>query len=167
MLLSSAAPFILHQTSKICKNNCFSLTRFNIIFTDKPLSLSGRGFYFYNLKQGVIFLPVKIIATRERVTAFLDGEIDHHSAGEIRMEIDTAIQNCKPKLLKLDYGDVTFMDSSGVGLVMGRYRNMLPFGGKVIVTNLSPRLYKVMQLSGLEKIVKISKREEVSNADNK
>lgn len=112
-------------------------------------------------------MPVRIIATRERVTAFLEGEIDHHTASDIREEIDNAIRNYKPKILKLDYADVSFMDSSGVGLVMGRYRSMQPFGGKVTVTGLSPRLYKVMQLSGLEKIVKISKREEVGNADIK
>ena len=112
-------------------------------------------------------MPVRIIATHERVTAFLEGEIDHHTAGELRMEIDNAILKYKPKLLKLDYGDVTFTDSSGVGLIMGRYRVMLSFGGKVIVTNLSPQIYRIMKLAGLEKIAKISRREDESNADNK
>lgn len=111
-------------------------------------------------------MPVRIIATRERVTAFLEGEIDHHTAAEMRMEIDSAIQSYKPNLLKLDYGDVTFTDSSGVGLIMGRYRTMQAFGGKVIVTNLSPQIYKIMKLAGLEKIAKISKREEVNNENN-
>lgn len=108
-------------------------------------------------------MPVKIIATEQRVTAFLEGEIDHHTASTLRMEIDDAIQTYKPKVLKLDYGDVTFMDSSGVGLVMGRVRTMSPFGGRIIVSNLSPQTYKVMQLAGLEKIAKISKREDVSD----
>lgn len=112
-------------------------------------------------------MPVRIISTHERVTAFLEGEIDHHCAPELRMEIDNAIQNYRPNLLKLDFGDVTFTDSSGVGLIMGRYRTMLPFGGRVIVTNLSPQIYKIMQLSGLEKIVKISKREDVSSENLK
>lgn len=111
-------------------------------------------------------MPVRIIATRERVTAFLEGEIDHHTAANIRMEIDSAIQSSKPNLLKLDYGDVTFMDSSGVGLIMGRYRTLQPFGGKVIVTNLSPQIYKIMKLAGLEKIAKISKREDVNIENN-
>lgn len=90
-------------------------------------------------------MPVKIIATEQRVTAFLEGEIDHHTASSIRMEIDDAIQRYKPKILKLDYADVTFMDSSGVGLVMGRYRTIQPFGGKIMVSNLSPQVYKIMQ----------------------
>ena len=112
-------------------------------------------------------MPVKIIATEKRVTAFLEGEIDHHTASVLRMEIDEAIRTYKPKVLKLDYGDVTFMDSSGVGLVMGRVRTMSPFGGRIIVSNLSPQIYKVMQLAGLEKIAKISKREDVCNESKK
>ena len=112
-------------------------------------------------------MPVKIIATEQRVTAFLEGEIDHHTAYVLRMEIDEAIRTYKPKVLKLDYGDVTFMDSSGVGLVMGRVRTMSPFGGRIIVSNLSPQIYKVMQLAGLEKIAKISKREDVCNESKK
>ncbi len=105
-------------------------------------------------------MPVKIMATEQRITAFLEGEIDHHSAPEIRNEIDDAIQMYKPKVLKLDYSDVTFMDSSGVGLVMGRYRALTPFGGKIIVSNLSYSVYKIMKLAGIEKIAKISQREE-------
>ena len=112
-------------------------------------------------------MPVKIIATEQRVTAFLEGEIDHHTASVLRMEIDEAIRTYKPKVLKLDYGDVTFMDSSGVGLVMGRVRTMSPFGGRIIVSNLSPQTYKVMQLAGLEKRAKISKREDVCNESKK
>ncbi len=112
-------------------------------------------------------MPVKIISTQQRVTAFLDGEIDHHTAAAIRMEIDDAIGRSKPKTLKLDFADVTFMDSSGIGLVMGRFRTIQPLGGKLVVTNLSPQVYKIMQLAGLEKIAKISKREDVNHEDNK
>lgn len=112
-------------------------------------------------------MPVKIMSTEQRVTAFLEGEIDHHTASAMRMEIDDAIQRYKPRVLKLDYADVTFMDSSGVGLVMGRFRTLQPFGGKIIVSNLSPQVYKIMQLAGIEKIAKISKREDVNYADKK
>ena len=111
-------------------------------------------------------MPVKIMATEQRVTAFLEGDIDHHSAHEIRTEIDDAIQMYKPKILKLDYSDVTFMDSSGVGLVMGRYRTLSPFGGKIIVSNLSHSVFKIMKLAGIEKIAKISKREDNSDGNN-
>ena len=101
-------------------------------------------------------MSVEIISTKDRVTAFLSGEIDHHTAAAMREEIDKAIAFNQPKMLKLDYSGVTFMDSSGVGLVMGRYRAMQPYGGQIIVANLSPSIYKVMRLAGIEKIAKIT-----------
>ena len=58
------------------------------------------------------------------LTAYIQGEIDHDSAAEIRAHIDAAAQSRKPKVLCLDFSGVSFMDSSGVGLVMGRYRQM-------------------------------------------
>ena len=111
-------------------------------------------------------MPVRIISTQQRVTAFLEGEIDHHTAASLRLEIDEAVQLNKPKTLKLDFSDVTFMDSSGIGLVMGRVRTVQPLGGKVVVSNLSPQVYKIMQLAGIEKIAKINKREDVNNEEN-
>lgn len=102
-------------------------------------------------------MPVEIMATQDRVTAFLDGEIDHHTAAAIREEIDKSIAVNKPKNLTLDYSAVTFMDSSGVGLVMGRYRAIQPYGGKITVANLSPSIYKVMRLAGIERIAKITR----------
>ena len=80
------------------------------------------------------------------------GEIDHHAASLLRVSIDSAIAQHRPKTLILDFSGVTFMDSSGVGLVMGRYRSVSAYGGKVEAVNLPPRLYQIMKLSGLEKI---------------
>ena len=62
-------------------------------------------------------MPVRISTEANTMTAFLSGEIDHHSAAAIRDAIDTQIQINRPKLLKLDFSEVTFMDSSGVGLL--------------------------------------------------
>ncbi|MBQ9552387.1 MAG: anti-sigma factor antagonist [Clostridia bacterium] len=86
------------------------------------------------------------------MTVFLDGEIDHHTAAPIRKRIDDETDRLMPKLLVLDFRGVTFMDSSGVGLVMGRYRNVSAYGGKLEVVNLPPRCYQIMKLSGLERI---------------
>ena len=91
------------------------------------------------------------------LTAQLIGEIDHHSAVEIRECIDSAVKLIKPKGLTLDFSGVTFMDSSGVGLVMGRYKLMNYFGGSVTVKNVSERNEKILRLSGIEKIASIEK----------
>ena len=87
---------------------------------------------------------------------YLSGEIDHHSAIDIRMEIDKKISQLKPKKLILDYSDITFMDSSGIGLIMGRHRLMKSIAGETEVTNVPPKMYKVVKLSGIEKIGKVS-----------
>lgn len=71
------------------------------------------------------------------------------------MDIDTAINDHKPMVLKLDFSGVTFMDSSGVGLVMGRYKAMKPLGGKVELINMPPYIEKVMLLAGMDKLVAI------------
>ncbi len=104
-------------------------------------------------------MPVIVKTKGEILTAFLKGEIDHHTAPSIREEIDGAILMCdNAKLIVLDFEGVTFMDSSGVGLVMGRYRLIAGKGKSLRVENLSERDYKIMKMSGIEKLAEISKR---------
>lgn len=105
-------------------------------------------------------MPINIQASSEVVTVYLSGEIDHHSAKPIREEIDNAIEFNMPSLLILDFGDVSFMDSSGIGLVMGRFRNLQKNGASLSITRLPPNIYKVMKLSGIEKLAKIEKGED-------
>ena len=84
------------------------------------------------------------------LTAFLDGEIDHDAAAKIRTRVDATAQSLKPRVLCLDFGGVGFMDSSGVGLVMGRYRAMKLMGGTLRVVNVPDRLYRIFAMSGIE-----------------
>jgi len=99
-------------------------------------------------------MSVEINVTGEVVTAYLKGEIDHHTAREMRQAIDSAIELNMPSLLILDFSAVSFMDSSGIGLVMGRYRNLLKSGAELHITGTPPNIYKVMRLAGLEKLAK-------------
>ena len=95
----------------------------------------------------------------DKLTALLSGEIDHHCAGKIRDEIDTAIEHHRPSCLVLDSGGVSFMDSSGIGLVMGRYKLMKSIGGEVRVENTPTALRRVMKLSGLYQLAKFDQEE--------
>lgn len=104
-------------------------------------------------------MSAKIEFRQNRLTAYLDGEIDHHTASLIRMGIDDAILRKRPEELILDFGGVSFMDSSGIGLVMGRYKLMKNVGGKITVRNLSPTAYRVMKLAGLERLGEIKQKE--------
>ncbi|MCL2068404.1 MAG: STAS domain-containing protein [Oscillospiraceae bacterium] len=102
-------------------------------------------------------MPVQIYITEETVTACLSGEIDHHSTKPIRGEIDEITQRIAPCELVLDFRDVGFMDSSGIGLVMGRYQLMQELGGELRVTNLSSHIKKVMKLAGLDRLAVIER----------
>jgi stage II sporulation protein AA (anti-sigma F factor antagonist) len=97
-------------------------------------------------------MSVRIESNERTVTAFLEGELDHHAAKGIREEIDESIERLKPSLLILDFKDVTFMDSSGIGLVMGRYRTMQLLNGRLIVKNASLHIRKVMRLAGIDRL---------------
>lgn len=94
------------------------------------------------------------------LTAYLSGDIDHHSAKAIREEIDDMIDTSKPNLLVLDFGEVTFMDSSGIGLVMGRFRKMQSIDGEIQIVNTPLYIAKVMRISGVEKLAKIKNKGE-------
>ena len=83
---------------------------------------------------------------------WLSGELDHHSARRMREEIDAAVERIKPSRLRLDFADVGFMDSSGIGLIMGRFRLMQLYGGTLEVTGASERIRKVIRLAGLDRL---------------
>ncbi len=100
-------------------------------------------------------MGVRIETADSTVRAFLDGEIDHHCAPSIRSEIDMAVENSHPESLILDFGEVTFMDSSGIGLVMGRYQVMKGIGGRVCLQNTPVHIKKVMRLAGLDRFANI------------
>ena len=104
-------------------------------------------------------MSVRIEQTGEVLTAYLGGEIDHHTARGMRQEIDNAVELNMPTLLILDFSDVTFMDSSGIGLVMGRYRTLLKTGAELHISGTSPQFYNVMKLAGLERLARIDKGE--------
>lgn len=106
-------------------------------------------------------MPVTLKNRNGTLTAFIKGEIDHHTVPEIRDAIDDALVSVENiNVLVLDFYDVTFMDSSGVGLVMGRYRLVSGNGKKLKVNNLSKRDYTIMKMSGIEKLAEINQRKE-------
>lgn len=98
---------------------------------------------------------VRIEMKETEMIARLSGEIDHHHAGEIRSEIDEAVTSAQPAVLVLDFREVTFMDSSGIGLIMGRYKSVSAYGGELVIANISVGMKKVIRLAGLDKLARI------------
>jgi len=101
-------------------------------------------------------MPLKLYYEKRRLNVSLSGEIDHHVAAALREQIDQAIAKHSPTWLVLDFGGVTFMDSSAVGLVMGRYKVLSAMGGTLEVINLSPVAYRMMKMSNLQSLAKLS-----------
>lgn len=97
-------------------------------------------------------MVVRIEQAAKEITAWLLGELDHHTARVMREQIDAAVGQSSAKVLRLDFSGVGFMDSSGIGLVMGRYRLMQSRGGRLLVVGVSERLLRVMKLAGLERL---------------
>ena len=86
------------------------------------------------------------------LTASLSGEIDHHTAKGQREEIDAMLFRARPESLAIDFSEVKFMDSSGIGLIIGRAEVCEALGCNICITGLSETLYKLVRLSGIEKI---------------
>ena len=89
------------------------------------------------------------------LTATPTCEIDHHTAKFIREKIDKALFRTGAEILVLDFSEVRFMDSSGIGLVMGRYRNLQKLNAQLHITGTSPQITKVMRLAGIERLAKL------------
>ncbi len=98
---------------------------------------------------------VKSIASGKSLTVYLEGDIDHHSARRIRSRIDTKVYMQRPDELILDLSGVCFMDSSGLGLILGRYAKAVDLGIAFKVANPTPEIRRILDLAGTERLIKI------------
>lgn len=100
--------------------------------------------FLYRLHDGV--LEVKLM-----------GEIDHHSAVNVRSDIDSLIFEKRPQRVVLDLSEISFMDSSGLGLIMGRYALVKDLGGTLSLRAPTVAVMKILSLAGMERMIKIEK----------
>ncbi len=84
----------------------------------------------------------------------LKGELDHHMTQFIRDEIDYNIEKFRIKKLLFDFKEVSFMDSSGVGMILGRYKKLQRRKGEIGVVHLAPRIKSIFEISGLFSVIK-------------
>ena len=88
----------------------------------------------------------------------LNGEIDHHSAVSVRSLIDEKLYEYRPSHAVMDLSSIDFMDSSGLGLIMGRYALMKKLGGDFLIYEPGERVMKILELAGMGRIIKIEKK---------
>jgi stage II sporulation protein AA (anti-sigma F factor antagonist) len=82
-----------------------------------------------------------------------DCDIDHHSASQIRAEADRVLSSTGVINIAFDFSKVGFMDSSGIGMIIGRYRKVNILGGKLFIVGASPDIMRIIGISGLGDIV--------------
>lgn len=82
-------------------------------------------------------------------------ELDHHIARDVREEVDEILLKKQVNYIIFDFKYVNFMDSSGIGVVIGRYKKIANHGGRVSVVNMKPRVEKIFNLSGMSKIIDV------------
>ena len=82
-------------------------------------------------------------------------ELDHHESEKIRKRADYEIQRFMPKKVILDFKRVNFMDSAGIGLILGRYKSTSCYGGNVELINVKPKIKKIIEMAGILKIISI------------
>ncbi|MDL2281442.1 anti-sigma F factor antagonist [Selenomonadales bacterium OttesenSCG-928-I06] len=99
------------------------------------------------MKQGILIVRLK-------------GEFDIESTNDFKKSIDNALNTNETKDILLNLQEVSFIDSSGLGVILGRYKNINLLGGQIVISNINPKIKKVLELSGFEQIMQIAETEE-------
>ena len=87
-------------------------------------------------------------------------DIDDHSVQKIRSRADYEIERYMPKRVVFDFDSVTFMDSAGIGLLIGRYKFTNLLGGRLEIANLTQSVQKIFEMSGILKLIPITNLDE-------
>ncbi len=85
----------------------------------------------------------------------ISGEIDHHESKSLREEIDSKIVEILPKKIVFDFSRTSFMDSSGLGLILGRYNKALTVGAELEIANPGEKIMRIISMSGVDKIISV------------
>ena len=99
-----------------------------------------------------MYKDVKFSENDGELIARIGCDIDHHTAKQMREKIDLKLFELRPHTLTIDFSGVSFMDSSGLGLILGRVEKATSLNISVMLTGLSPMLMKLVKLSGIERV---------------
>lgn len=99
---------------------------------------------------------------RRTLIVRLSGELDHHTADTVKVKMEEAILRGDVNHVVLSMKDLSFMDSSGLGVILGRYKLITARGGKMVVCDVNPAVYRLFEMSGLFKILTIQDNERLA-----
>ena len=98
-------------------------------------------------------MDISVFNQRKTLIVTLQGELDHHSAGNVKELLEELIKNRGPENLIFDFTNLTFMDSSGIGMLVGRYKLISAIGGQVCICGASRAVDRLLTMSGIKKII--------------
>lgn len=98
-------------------------------------------------------MPIFCEESGRTLTIWVEGEVDHHAARAFMEEVTRQLDQALPRMLTLDLGGVTFMDSSGIALVLRAYRRMGVLRGRMELQNVPPQAAKVLKAAGIERLI--------------
>ena len=98
-------------------------------------------------------MPKLFVEKNNSLTIMLSGEIDQHIVTNLKDSIDVEIEHTGKKILIFDLSNVSLMDSSGIGLILGRYKKMTSISGKIAICGASPTVKRIIELSGITKLI--------------
>lgn len=109
----------------------------------------------YTIEKGFEKVNLEFVESGQTMTIKLKGDLDHHSADESRVLIDEKIKNEKFNRIVIDFKHIDFIDSSGIGFVIGRYKVIRKRNGVIEIVNASKKVRKILDMSGIGKIINI------------
>ncbi len=100
-------------------------------------------------------MTIELTGEKRLITVRLDGELDHRSSEKIRKSIEDALVCTGAVNIAFDFSHVTFMDSSGIGMLLGRYKTVKALGGKIILLGMTRETERIIKMSGVDHIAEI------------
>ncbi|MCX7714646.1 MAG: anti-sigma F factor antagonist [Clostridia bacterium] len=101
-------------------------------------------------------MRMKLIGQMHVLVVEMEEELDHHIAQNVREIIDKELKRTNAINLVFDFRNLSFMDSSGIGVIIGRYKIVKILGGSVIIVSPQPQVRRIIEMAGIHKIIKIT-----------
>ena len=100
-------------------------------------------------------MQIELNGEQRLITVRPQGELDHHTAATVREVVERELRRTGAIHIAFDFSQVTFMDSSGIGMIMGRYKTVHALGGDIILCGMNREIQRIVKMAGLEKITRI------------
>jgi stage II sporulation protein AA (anti-sigma F factor antagonist) len=104
-------------------------------------------------------LSINLEVKQDVLCIRLVGELDHHTAEDVRTKVMSVLENNRIQHMMLNLEGLAFMDSSGLGVILGRYKYIKSKGGEMVVCSISPAVKRLFEMSGLFKIIRLEESE--------